>query len=49
MAAPAWWPDHLNLFKVALVVLIVGGIFVAMHGIGHRWDTGVCNMCRMMS
>lgn len=48
MATPSWWPGHLNMVKVWLAIVVVGGIFVAMHGFGHRWDAGVCNICRMM-
>lgn len=43
------WPRHLSTWKVVLVVVLVGAIFVAMHGLGHRWSTQTCNICRLMS
>lgn len=46
---PDWFPSHLSAWKVLAVALVVGGVFVAMHGVGHRWDTGVCNLCRLMA
>lgn len=41
-------PRHLDPLKVALVILIVGASFILMHGLGHKWSTQTCNICRLM-
>jgi hypothetical protein len=43
------WPGHLDWVKVWLTIVIVGGAFILMHGLGHRWSTDTCNICRLMS
>ncbi|MDA8316508.1 MAG: hypothetical protein M0010_15265 [Actinomycetota bacterium] len=43
------WPRHLSAWKVAVVVVVVGLLFVAMHGLGHRWSTKTCNICSLMA
>lgn len=42
-------PTHLNFWKVLLVAIVVGGFFIVMHGVGHKWNTQTCNICRLMS
>ena len=44
-----WWPSHLNWLKVWLLIVVVGGVFIAMHGVGHLWSTDTCNICRLLS
>jgi hypothetical protein len=44
-----FWPGHLRPWKVGIVVVVVGVVFVAMHGLGHRWSTDTCNICSMMA
>jgi len=42
-------PRHLSPWKVALAILIVGGSFILMHGLGHKWRVDTCNICDLMT
>jgi hypothetical protein len=41
--------EHLNPYKVFAAIMIVGGSFIFMHGLGHKWRTDTCNICRLMT